>query len=222
VIKKKRLVTFLLGIFVLAGVVTAQANPSKGTPPNCGPDMMVPQLSDDLGLDSVKISNYISQGDNPHDLVHAALSSKISGKSLVDVLSMKTLANTWEDVDLSLGITKEQLHALHNDILATKMARNLSISKKEVLDLINSGYIPPDITVAAMLAKDTQKPINDILSMKKINNKWSDVLETLGVDKENFMQDMQKKHVMPGPEMHGPGIPPFMGPAVMFEGPGGL
>jgi hypothetical protein len=221
-IRKKLFVTFLLEIFVLVGVVTAQANPIKDTPPNYGPDRMVQHISDDFGLNRDEISKYMYQGDKPHDLMHAALLSKISDKSLVDVLSMKTLANTWSDVENSLGITKEQLHALHEDMIATKMAKDLSISKEKVLDLMDSGYIPPDITIAVILAKDTQKPINDILSMKKINNKWSDVLKTLGIDKEIFMQGMQKSHIMPKPEMHGAGGPPFLGPENMFWEPGDL
>lgn len=225
---KKTLVALLLGVFVLTGVVipyTAQANPNNNQPPahGPGPDLMVQALSDDFGLNRDEVSKYLHQGVNPHDMMLAAMLSKASGKSLTDVLAMKTLANTWGDVEQSLGIAKEQIRDLHEDMIATKMAKSLSVSKDNVLDLMKSGYIPQDIATAAILAKKTQKPIADILSMKKINNQWSDVAQALGIDQETFRQEMIQNHaMMPNPEMHGPGGHPGNGMEDMRGEPGGL
>jgi len=218
---KKILTTLLLGIFILAGTGTpciTQANPSNCNLPDFGPDLMVKRISDDFGVNSDEISKYMHQGVAPHDLIHAALLSKSSGKSITDILAMKTLANTWNDVETSLGITVEQLHALHEDMLATKMSKDLSISKEKILTVIQSGYLPPDIEMAAQLANNTPKSLADILSLKKINNSWSDVAQTLGIDKEKFIQDIKKNHMMPNLEMRGPGPGghPFMGPENPF------
>lgn len=224
---KKTLVALLMGVFVLTGIAvpyTTYASPNNSRLPDRGPgpDGMVQAISDDFGLSRDEVSRYMRQGVNPHDMMLAALTAKASGKSLTDVLAMKTLANTWGDVEQSLGIAKEQIRELHEDIIATKLAKNLSISKEQVQDLMKSGYMPPDIEAAATLAKASKKPLTDVLSMKKINNRWSDVAQALGIDPETFRQEMFKNHpMMPAPDMHGPGHPGG-GMDDMPGGPNGL
>ncbi|MEN6565497.1 MAG: hypothetical protein ABFC57_04285 [Veillonellales bacterium] len=221
-IKKKIVIAVLLSGFVLASLVilpVTQASPATGEPAACGPNMMLQRMADDWGLEKTAVEKYLQQGVNPHDLMHAALVAKAANKSLPEILSLKTLANTWGDVEQSLGITTQQIRALHEEMLAAKMAGDLSVPKGTVLALLKSGYIPPDIEIAAILAKNTQKPIPDILSLKKINNSWSDVAQSLGVDQETFRQSLAKNHsFMPGPGMHGPDSQP--GPSMddMYSG----
>lgn len=221
-IKKKTIIAVLLSGFVLANAAAlpvTQASPANGGPPECQPDKMIQRMVDDWGVEKTDVDKYLQQGVNPHDLMHAALVAKAGNKSLPEVLSLKTLANTWSDVEQSWGITKQQIRALRDDMLAVKMAKDLSIPKETVVDLLQAGYIPPDIEMASVLAKSTQKPVTDILSLKKINNNWSDVAQSLGVDPETFRQNLEKHHSpMPGPGMHGPGHP---GPCMddMYGGP---
>ena len=220
---KKVLARMLIGLFLLSGIAISSvtyANPKNNHPPMQGPspDFFAQTFSNDFNLDYDEVSTYFHQGVNPHDMMVAASIAKVSNRSLTKVLSLKTLANTWNDVGQSLGVTKEQIREFGNDMMATKLSKDVSASKDEVLDLIKSGYMPHDIVMAEILSKETQKGATNILSMKKINNRWSEVAQSLGVDNESFNQDLQKYHIMRSPDMHQP-HPPFCGPENMFQGP---
>jgi hypothetical protein len=196
---KKILVISLLGIFLLAGVltpyITQAAQPTAtSTEQQCGPGMMVQRLASNLGIDENDAAKYIHQGVKPRDLAHASLLAKASNKTLPEVLQMKTLANTWQDVRDSLGVTKEQLKALRQDMLATRVESKLAIPKDTTLSLLQQGYRVRDIEMAGLLAQNTNQAIGDVLAAKKINNRWNDVATNLGVDETTFKQDLAKIH----------------------------
>lgn len=221
--KGKTCIALLLSgfVFASASLPFTETVSASNKPPECGPQVVAQRMAADWGVGKNDIETYLQQGVNPHDLMHGAILAKASNKPLTEILSMKTLANTWDDVEQSLGITKQQIQGIREDMVATKMANDLSVAKSTIVDLLKYGYIPPDIDAAAVLAKSTQKPILEILSLKKINNSWSDVAQSLGIDQDTFRQTLEKHHgFMSGPGMHGPdnGHP---GPAMdgMYGGP---
>ncbi|WP_094607220.1 hypothetical protein SPSIL_057710 [Sporomusa silvacetica DSM 10669] len=135
-----------------------------------------------LGIDKKEATKYLKPGIDQHELLIAGMMAKVSGKSFVDVLQMKNLANTWPDIERALGITKEQMRAFHQNIMADQMEEDFAIPKQTAIDLLTQKYNPQDILAANALATSAHKTIDDVLAMRKINNKWKDVAQTLGVD----------------------------------------
>jgi hypothetical protein len=197
---KKRIIGLTAGVVILAGAVspfTVQAaanNDFDGQPPamhqrHFDPDKIAQRIADTYGVNKEDVLKYHHEGVNFRDVFKASFLAKASGKSLKEVMEVKTYDNTWKDVAQSLGITKEQIKATHNDIAATQLESKLHISKETSLDLMQQGYRARDIAVANALSKNTAKPIIDVLAMKKINNTWQDVASALGVDDNTFKQD---------------------------------
>jgi hypothetical protein len=154
------------------------------------PDKVAGKIAETFGVDKSTLLQYHKQGVNFRDLVKASVISKASGKTLKQVLAARTYDNTWKDVANSLGATPEKIKAVRQDIAANMLQKKLNIAKSTSLGLLHEGYHPRDIAVANELAKNTGKPINDILGMRKINNTWRDVAKDLGVSDATFRQDM--------------------------------
>jgi hypothetical protein len=109
------------------------------------------------------------------------------------------------EITKELGIKPEQIRAQMNELSAERIAQRGNIDKDQALSLLNKGYRPMDVSVAAKLAKLSNKDIQTVLDMKKINNRWGDVAEQLGVDRSALRPNMGKGQ-FPG---HGPqGGPP--------------
>ncbi len=200
-LNKKSIIGLALGVFVLAGLfsplATQAADPNAYNQPVPGhhqkldPEKIAQEMADTFGVNKDDVLKYQQQGIRMHDLFRASFLAKASGKSLKEVMETKTASNTWKDVAQSLGVTKEKMKAARQDIASTRLEKKLSIPKQTSLDLMQQGYQPRDIAVASKLADNTGKPISDILSMRKINNTWHDVAQSLGVDDNTFKQDMK-------------------------------
>ncbi|VBB07399.1 Hypothetical protein LUCI_2644 [Lucifera butyrica] len=197
---KKSMIGLALGMFVLAGVVSplsTQAAERNGfNQPihehhQIDPDKVAQQMADTFGVNKNDVLKYEKQGVRIPELYRASFLAKASGKSLQEVLEAKNLANTWKETAQTLGVTKEQIRAAHQDIAANRLEKNLSIPKQDSLALMQQGYRSRDIAVANQLAKNTSKSMSSILSMRQINNTWHDVAQNLGVDDSTFKQDMK-------------------------------
>lgn len=197
---KKRMLGLVAGGVLLAGAISPfivqAAEQCNFRPPAMGhqqmdPGKMAQHIADKFGVSKEEVLAYEKQGVHFKDLNHASLLAKASGKTLKEVMQIKTLDNTWKDVAQSLGVTKEQIRVVHQDMAAANLESKLSIPKQTSLDLMQQGYRSHDIAAANELSKNTSKPISDILSMRKINNTWYDVAQSLGVDEETFKQDMK-------------------------------
>lgn len=151
---------------------------------NMNPDEVAKQLNKTFGVSEQEVKAALNEKRDFHDIGQAAMLSKISGKSLKDVLAMKTEGKNWPAVGKELGVKPEQVRAQMNEMTANRMAEHGDIDKAKALSLLNNGYKPMDISMAAKLAKLTNKDIQAVLDMKKINNTWGDVAQQLGVDKE--------------------------------------
>jgi len=160
--------------------------------PQVTPEQAAQRLSDVFGIDKATVLKYNTDGRSFKDIGRAAFLAKASGKSIEDVISLKTSTNTWKDVSTTMGITKEQMKTARQNMVADRLNKKIGLDKQVTLDLLQQGYHARDIGMASQLAKNTSKPIDEVLSMRKINNTWSDVATTLGVDQETFKKDTQE------------------------------
>jgi len=156
------------------------------------PEKAAQHLSDVFDIDKATILKYNAEGMSFKDINRAAFFANASGKSLSDVMSLKTPDNKWKDVATTIGITKEQMKSTRQNMIANSLNKKVGAEKQTTLDLLQNGYHGRDIGMASQLANNTNKPITEVLDLKKINNTWSDVANTLGVDKEIFIKDVQK------------------------------
>ncbi|HEY3426686.1 MAG TPA: hypothetical protein VGL27_17965 [Negativicutes bacterium] len=202
---KKRIMGLVAGGVLLASTISpfvAQAAvqcdfyPTMMRHHQLDPDKVAQHIADTFDVNKDVVLTYEKQGVRFKDLYKASFLAKASGKSLKEVLQTKTLDNTWQDVAISLGVTKEEIRATHQDIEATKLEKKLNITKQTSLDLLQQGYLSRDIAIANELSKNTSKPISDILTMRKINNTWYDVAQLLDVDQDTFKQDMKDLSVV--------------------------
>jgi hypothetical protein len=200
IMNKKTIASLVAGVIILGGAATPfiaqaaeQANSCLAVPGHhqIDPEKFAQEISDTYGTNKDEILKYQKSGVNFKDLSKASFLAKASDKSLQEVLAAKTPTNTWKDVAKSLGVTREQVRALRHEMAATQLETKLRIPKQASQDLMNQGYRPQDIAIANELAKNTSKEIPDILSLRKINNTWHDVAQTLGVDENTFIQDMK-------------------------------
>ena len=132
------------------------------------------------------IKTLLDKGYSPRDIHHSAFLATASGKTLNEVIALKTPNNTWQDVEKTLNLTVDQLKATRNNLISTKLTTALNIDKTTIDNLLAAGYHPKDISMASALATKANKSINDVLGMKAINNTWLDISQQLGIDKATF------------------------------------
>jgi hypothetical protein len=200
---KKNILALTAGAFILAGATSPFiAHASELHPFNrpawgyhqVAPDKIAQNIAETFGVNKNEVLAYEKKGVHFRDLMKAAFIAKAGETSFDKVMQAKTFTNSWRDVAKSLGVTREKMRAAHQDVLAARMQEKLDISKQVSLNLLQQGYHLQDIAVASELAQNTGNPTNDILAMKKINNTWYTVAESLGVSKPAFRQDMKKLH----------------------------
>jgi len=204
---KKTIAAIAIGAFILAGIAVpyiAQADRADDQRPAFGqrhvdPDKAASRLSETYGIDKSAVLKYLNDGVPMRNLNRAAFLAQASGKSLDDVLALKTADNSWKDVAKTLNITKEQFKATRNTLLSNRLNAKLGLDKQATFALFDQGYLPRDVAMAGLLAQNTGKSMDDILALKKINNRWSDVATTLGVDHDTLKQDIQQlRQAFPG------------------------
>jgi len=156
------------------------------------PDQAAQRLANNFGIDKATILKYNTNGMSFKDIGRAAFLANASGKSLEDVINLKTPDNKWKDVTTTMGITTEQMQTARQNMVANRLNKKIGLDNQTTLELLHQGYHARDIGMAGELAKNTSKPIIEVLSLKKINNTWSNVATTLGVDSETFKKDTQE------------------------------
>ena len=156
------------------------------------PDEAAKRLNKTFGVSEDEVKAAFNEKRDFRDIGQAAMLAKISGKSFKDVLAMKTKDKRWPEITKELGIKPEQIRAQMNELSAERIAQRGNIDKDQALSLLNKGYRPMDVSVAAKLAKLSNKDIQTVLDMKKINNRWGDVAEQLGVDRSALRPNMGK------------------------------
>lgn len=188
---RKTIAALVVGAFIVAGIaipLTVQADsPFKHHPRHhhsqqIKPEQAAERLSADFGVDKSLIQKYQSEGKTFRDLYRAALYAKAGDTSLESVFALKTDSNTWKDVAQTLNIDRAKVKAVRQEIAGKHIAQKLNIAQAEVESLLDQGYRSHDIVMAGKLAGKSDKTIQDVLAMKKINNRWKDVAAELGVD----------------------------------------
>ena len=206
-LSRKAIASLVAGTFIMAGVAApfiVQASDIQNSPSaqhqkghkftkdrQMTPEKAAQHLSETFGVDQNTVLTYKANGMSFRDIHKAAFLANASGKTIEDVMSHKTADNKWKDVAIALGVTKEQMKSARQNIVANGMNKKIGLDKKTTLKLLNQGYQSRDIGMAAVLAKSTNKPLKEILSLRKINNTWFDVANQVGVDKETFKKDIQ-------------------------------
>ena len=198
--KKRLLSGMLAGAVLLAGTISyagaaaaqdsGQANARMERRDNMRPGQM-PQLdaskiakhvAEQFGVKESEVLAALNDKRNFRDIAYTAILAKISGKSFSDVLAMKTKDNHWRDVQKSLGVTKEQMRAEQIEMTAAHLALSGDLTRAQAKEMLQNGYRPMDIAMAARIAKEKNEDIQIVLDSKKLNNTWWDVAKEFGVD----------------------------------------
>ena len=178
------------------------------------PDEAAKRLNKTFGVSEAEVKAAFKEKRDFRDIGQAAMLAKVSGKSFSDVLAMKTKDKRWPEISKELGVKPEQIRAQMNELSAERIAQRGNIDKEQALSLLNKGYRAMDVSVAAKLAKLSNKDIQTVLDMKKINNRWSDIAKKLGVDASKLRPDFKKGGQHGGPQ----GGPPPVEAAFGAEG----
>jgi hypothetical protein len=192
---------FVVGAFILGGIaipLIAQAESTTKDRPahhrchQVNPEQAAKRLSTEFGLDEALIAKYQKEGKSVKDLSRAAFFAKASDKSFESVLALKTETNSWKDVASTLGVDKEKVKSLRQELAAKRLSQRFSLDQGDIQNLFNQGYHHRDIAMAGLLAKQSSQTIEQIIAMKKVNNTWQDVATELGIDLKALKKEMKQ------------------------------
>lgn len=187
-----------------------QGERPDGQPPRMTTDEVAKHIAASFGVDEKQVKSALDDNKDFRDIGQAAMLAKISGKSFEDVLALKTDDKDWRTIGRSLGVTREKVASVRCEMTAKDLSQDGNVDETTAMNLLQAW----DISWAAALAKAADKDIQSVLDLKKINNRWSDVAEQLGVDRCAL-----QKFRGPGPRSmgwhHGPG--PMMDDSAMDD-----
>lgn len=143
------------------------------------------------GVAEKTILDALTNGTSRGDIATAAEFSKISKKSFTEVMQAKADTGNWKTAMEKLGLTPDVMKTYHQAEMAKMIAKKVNVEESVASNLLKEGYHSVDIEMAALLAKDSNKDIKDLLEMRRINNTWQDVASKIGIDKEQFMKIRQ-------------------------------
>lgn len=168
-----------------SGRMAAAAGPCR---PGRGPlnaEQAAKHLAAAFGLDETEIQTALQEQQiDMRDAGRAAMLAKASGKSFADVLAMKTKENSWPEVASALGVTRENVRTVMEQMMADRLESRAGIDKTVTARLLKEGYHPRDIEAAGLIARLSSQDIQKVLDQKKINNTWQDVARSLGLKED--------------------------------------
>lgn len=181
-LKKKILTGLLSTAIVFNGFSFAYAaDDNENKQPKVNLSEMAKEIAEQYDVNDQEVLNALKENRSLDDIYYAAIFSKVSGKSFRQVFSMKS---DWFDVMQALGITREKYDETVLELMIKDISRRSEVSESEVKKLLEKKYRPMDIRIAGRLAKASGKKVQDILDMKKINQRWTDIADELKVDKK--------------------------------------
>ncbi len=148
-------------------------------------------FSEKYGVDSAQVEQALTDGVHIEDVRHAAILSKLSGKSFSDVLAMKV---DWGQVADKLGVTREQVAEFFQQEREESFAKHAGIDVKTLRGLLKDGYDMRDIAIAGKIAQAANKDVKSVLGKRKLNNTWEDVAKSFGVDMGKIMPPPPQGH----------------------------
>lgn len=185
---KRILVGLLAGILIFAGI--GEVSASKQTEN----ELWAKETAAWFEISEKEILKAIEAGKKREDIDTAAMISRISGKSLTQVLSMKS---DWGDVMKKLGISPQKFGEACREMMVRSIAMSGGLSESTVKNLLHNNYHPRDIKIAGRLAKASGKDVQEILDSKKINQRWIDVAKQLNVAKDFENIDEEDDEIAP-------------------------
>jgi hypothetical protein len=209
--KKKALILTIAGAFAFTGVgisfmqnisaaaATEHTKVHHAQPPKMDRDQQLTEMASALGIEKADLVDFLSKGNDLHDLHMAVNIADASQKPWKTVLASKTAANSWQDVCQSYGVTEDQLHESEQNHMSKMIAGKIDLNQTTVSNLLKNGYHPRDVMMAGLLAKKADKDIQTVLDAKKINNRWEDVAAGFNISKDDFAADTKDfRCAMPG------------------------
>ena len=190
-LKKQLLAGFLAGaVLITGGIISVNASPRDDVEiqqrahqsqmnPDFSKENVAKRLSERFGVSESEVLAAFENKVHPRDIDHAALLSKLTGKSFSEILSMHS---TWRDVEKKLGVTEDQMREIQMQVYIESIAEDSYTNAETVKSLIDDGYNPHDIMIAGYIANQSGNSIRYVLSRRKINNHWSDVAKEFGVN----------------------------------------
>lgn len=188
---KKTIAAVIAGAFIMVGVAmpyAVQAAEKTNERPahhqrQVDPAKAADHIANTYKVSKLSVLKYNAGGKSFRYINHAAFLAYASGKSLDEVMSLKTDDNNWKTVAADLGLTKDQMRTARNTIFADRMQSKFGIDSQTTSDLLKEGYKHRHIAMAGLLAQKANKPVTDVVKMKTVTNNWSDVAKILGVDR---------------------------------------
>lgn len=186
--KKKMIAGLLGGMMILTGGQALANPPEHNKAPQAQEvadiDAWVKSVSERYDVDAAQVKQALDDGAFYEEIKHAAVLSKLSGKSLSEVLAMRV---DWKQVAEKLGVTREQLEEFYQQEREEHFAKQAGIDVKTLRSLLKDGYDMRDIGIAGQIAKASGKNIKSVLDKRKINNTWEDVAKSFGVNMKTIM-----------------------------------
>lgn len=160
-----------------------------------------------LGLTSEQVAGLVSQF-GPVRLLAAAPLAKLSGRSVPDVIALKTADRGWRDVAASLGLSREQvrdetkrMHAALREArrqagfgrFAAALAGYLDAPAGEVEQTVRQHGARAALA-AAPLAKLGGRTLSDVIALKAADGGWKQVAEQLGLSPEQVRAEIRRLH----------------------------
>ena len=176
-----------------------QARPNFKQMPQVSKEELAAKIAKDFNVKDSEVLKALNNNTDMRDIGHAAMLAKISGKSFSNILAMKS---DWRDVEKKLGITREDIRKEQLRTTALRVAENGNIDSASAEKLLNDGYSPMDIEVAARIANAAGKDIDTVLAARKINNQWRDVAKDFGVDEQTIRQGRHHRGEKPGSDFN--------------------
>lgn len=213
---KKMLAAALAGGILLGtglwsvGAAQPAAGPDGtwGGPP--GHHRMGPRMSDEeiatratemFGVEKAEVAAFLSE--NPRAFREVFLGSMLartSGRSFAEVLAIYAEQEDWHAVENTLGVTKDMIHETMGELMAGRIAdEKTNLTREEAQALLREGYHPRDIRAAGILGKAANRDARDVLALKRINNRWTDVAQELGLDSDILREAFRPEWMMGGP-----------------------
>jgi hypothetical protein len=219
---KKSLLAAITGAFMITGIAAYAVPDTVGAEPykmassqdqqqqpregrQFDSEQEAQRIADFYGVDKAEVKAALDEGWKMPDVDAAALIAYASNSSLNDILKEKSMTNEWKDIAEHHGVTREKHHDAMQTLHINHLAEASGCSSSDIKKLCDDGYHMRDISMAAVLSKASGKSLNSVIGMKKTNNEWKDVAESLGVDKDTLFETMRSMHT--GPDMGGFGGP---------------
>ena len=142
------------------------------------------RAAEDFGVDESEVRAYLASHPGAYrDIFPCAMMAKISGRSFGDVMAAYDETGDWRSVRENFGITRDMIHETMGEIMGARIAdKKTNLTADEAKTLIREGYRPRDVRAAGVIGKAAGISAGEVLSMKRINNRWEDVTAELGLD----------------------------------------